>query len=62
MQAVEEQMKQEGTGLMSLEVAEDNLAARQFYRRLGFVTCGRIANYYGGRVDAEVMEKIISLV
>lgn len=61
MQRAEEQMKQEGAGLLSLEVAEDNIAARHFYRRLGFVTRGRIAKYYGGRVDAEVMEKVISL-
>jgi len=59
MQTAEEQMKQEGAGMMSLEVAENNAAARQFYRGLGFVTRGRIAKYYGGRVDAEVMEKPI---
>ncbi len=59
MQTAEEQMKQEGAGVMSLEVAENNPAARQFYRGLGFVTRGRIAKYYGGRVDAEVMEKVL---
>ena len=59
MQTAEEQLKQEGAGLMSLEVAENNAAARQFYRSLGFITRERIANYYGGRVDAEVMEKVI---
>lgn len=59
MQTAEEQMKQEGAGVMSLEVAENNSAARQFYRGLGFVTRGRISKYYGGRVDAEVMEKVI---
>jgi ribosomal-protein-alanine N-acetyltransferase len=60
MQNAEEQLRGEGTGLISLEVAEDNTAARRFYRHLGFVTRGRIAKYYGGRVDAEVMEKVIS--
>jgi ribosomal-protein-alanine N-acetyltransferase len=59
MQTAEEQMKQEGAGVLSLEVAENNAAARQFYRSLGFVTRGRIAKYYGGKVDAEVMEKVI---
>ena len=59
MQTAEEQLKQEGTGVMSLEVAQDNTAARRFYCGLGFVTRGRIAKYYGGRVDAEVMEKSI---
>jgi [ribosomal protein S18]-alanine N-acetyltransferase len=59
MQTAEEQMRQEGAGVLSLEVAENNPAAQQFYRRLGFVTRGRIAKYYGGKVDAEVMEKVI---
>jgi ribosomal-protein-alanine N-acetyltransferase len=59
MHTAEEQMKHEGVEMMSLEVAENNAAAQQFYRSLGFVTNGRIAKYYGGRVDAEVMEKAI---
>ena len=59
MQTAEEQMKQEGAALMSLEVAENNAAARHFYRNLGFITRGRIAKYYGGTIDAEVMEKAI---
>jgi [ribosomal protein S18]-alanine N-acetyltransferase len=59
MQTAEEQMRQEGAGVLSLEVAENNPAAQQFYRSLGFVTRGRIAKYYGGVVDAEVMEKVI---
>ena len=59
MQTAEEQMKQEGAAWMTLEVAENNTAARQFYRILGFVARGRIAKYYGGTIDAEVMEKAI---
>jgi ribosomal-protein-alanine N-acetyltransferase len=59
MHTAEEQMRQEGAGVLSLEVAENNPAAQQFYRSLGFVKRGRIAKYYGGRVDAEVMEKVI---
>jgi ribosomal-protein-alanine N-acetyltransferase len=59
MQTAEEQLKHEGAGVLSLEVAENNPAARQFYRSLGFVVRGRIAKYYGGKVDAEVMEKVI---
>ena len=41
---------------MSLEVAENNAAALQFYRSLGFVTTGKIAKYYvesGRRSDGE---------
>jgi ribosomal-protein-alanine N-acetyltransferase len=59
MQTAEEQMKQEGAALMSLEVAENNAAARHFYRNLGFSIRGKIAKYYGGTIDAEVMEKAI---
>lgn len=59
MRIAEEQMRQKGIAVMSLEVAENNAAARHFYNNLGFVTMGRIANYYGGRVNAEVMEKLI---
>jgi ribosomal-protein-alanine N-acetyltransferase len=57
MQTAEAQMKQEGAAVISLEVAENNAAARQFYRGLGFVRRGSIAKYYGGSVDAELMEK-----
>jgi ribosomal-protein-alanine N-acetyltransferase len=59
MQTAEDQMKQEGAAAISLEVAENNAAARQFYRGLGFVNKGKIAKYYGGSIDAEVMEKAI---
>ena len=59
MQTAEEQMKHEGAAWMTLEVAENNTAARQFYRKLGFVARGKIAKYYGGTIDAEVMEKAI---
>jgi ribosomal-protein-alanine N-acetyltransferase len=59
MHTAEEQMKQEGITLMSLEVAANNIAAQTFYRGLGFITSGKIANYYGGRIDAEIMEKAI---
>jgi ribosomal protein S18 acetylase RimI-like enzyme len=57
MQTVEREMRGEGFAVISLEVAANNAAARHFYDNLGFVAIGRIANYYGGRVDAEVMEK-----
>ncbi|MGC2399929.1 MAG: N-acetyltransferase [Acidobacteriaceae bacterium] len=59
MHAVEDRLKQEGAAAISLEVAENNTAARQFYRGLGFVSRGRIAKYYGGTIDAEVMEKLL---
>src|ERR1700678_2865683 len=59
MQTAEEQMRQEGAGVLRLEVAENNPAAQQFYRSLGFVTRGRIAKYYGGVGDAEGIGKVI---
>ena len=59
MQTAEEQMKLQGAAWMTLEVAENNTAARYFYRSLGFVTRGKIPRYYGGTIDAEVMEKAI---
>lgn len=59
MQTAEEQMKHEGAAWMTLEVAENNTAARRFYRNLGFDTREKIAKYYSGTIDAEVMEKAI---
>jgi ribosomal protein S18 acetylase RimI-like enzyme len=52
-------LKQEGAAFLSLEVAENNTGARQFYRGLGYVSRGKIAKYYGGKVDAEIMEKLL---
>lgn len=57
MKAAEEQMKQDGAILLSLEMAVDNEAARAFYFRLGFSKIGRIPHYYPGNLDAEVLEK-----
>ena len=59
METVERQMKQEGTGAITLEVAENNAGALAFYRSLGFEPRGRIPNYYGNRIDAAVMEKAL---
>jgi [ribosomal protein S18]-alanine N-acetyltransferase len=59
MLAAEDRLRQEGAAAISLEVAENNSTARRFYQGLGFVTRGRIAKYYGGKVDAEVMEKLL---
>jgi ribosomal-protein-alanine N-acetyltransferase len=59
LEAAEEQLKREGAVLLTLEVAEDNAAARSFYHQLGFADTGRIPDYYAGRLDAQVMEKSI---
>ena len=57
--AAEERLKREGAVLITLEVAEDNVQAQAFYRRVGFNQTGRIPKYYAGRLDAQVMEKPI---
>jgi [ribosomal protein S18]-alanine N-acetyltransferase len=41
-----------------LEVAADNLPAMQLYARLGFTEIDRRRRYYGGSVDAVVMERM----
>jgi ribosomal-protein-alanine N-acetyltransferase len=57
MQAAEEHMRQESGAAITLEVAVNNPDAQQFYRSQGFAVIGKIEKYYGGKVDAEVMEK-----
>jgi [ribosomal protein S18]-alanine N-acetyltransferase len=59
MQTAEQQMKQEGAQHLLLEVAENNAGAQRFYRRLGFIARGRINQYYGGKINADVMEKAL---
>jgi ribosomal-protein-alanine N-acetyltransferase len=43
-----------------LEVAADNQAATALYSRLGFAEIDRRRRYYGGSVDAVVMERVLS--
>lgn len=51
-----------GTTLMSLEVAIDDEGAQAFYSRLGFITVGKLKNYYLHRIDALSMELAIEPV
>ncbi|WP_303132943.1 tRNA (adenosine(37)-N6)-threonylcarbamoyltransferase complex transferase subunit TsaD [Olsenella phocaeensis] len=46
---------------MTLEVAEDNAAARELYARLGFVEAGRRRGYYGPGADALLMRAELPL-
>ena len=39
-----------------LQVAENNLAAKELYSKHGFVAAGKIPNYYGRGRDAIKME------
>jgi [ribosomal protein S18]-alanine N-acetyltransferase len=43
-----------------LEVAADNLAATALYSLLGFAEIDRRRRYYGGSVDAVVMERVLT--
>jgi ribosomal-protein-alanine N-acetyltransferase len=49
-----------GARLTTLEVAEDNLAARQLYERLGFAVVQIRRDYYGPGRAAFVMERATS--
>jgi ribosomal-protein-alanine N-acetyltransferase len=51
-----------GSASMHLEVAEDNLAARALYAKLGYEEAGRRHAYYageGGSIDAIVMRRTL---
>jgi len=48
-----------GINKIFLEVAVDNIAARGFYNKHGFVQVGVRPKYYDGKIDAIVMQKII---
>ena len=43
-----------------LEVAEDNLAARELYTRVGFVPVGRRSAYYSNGTDALVLRRMLT--
>ena len=43
---------------LQLEVAVDNDAAQQFYRRHGFAQSGYLRGYYNGVLDAITMKKV----
>lgn len=50
-------VREEGAERILLEVAEDNVAARAFYAREGFVEIDRRAKYYRHEVDALVLQR-----
>jgi [ribosomal protein S18]-alanine N-acetyltransferase len=57
MDAAESWMQRHGTELVSLETAEDNLAAQSFYLMRGYVKLRRIEHYYGTGEAAWLMAK-----
>ncbi|HIJ39210.1 MAG TPA: GNAT family N-acetyltransferase [Rhodospirillaceae bacterium] len=57
LKAAAEQAAADGAGRFLLEVAADNNAALALYRDQGFAPVGRRKNYYGGRLDALILER-----
>ena len=57
-----EDLAEQGTDRVYLEVRASNFAARELYRQAGFVETGRRKGYYQGTEDAVVMGKDISNV
>lgn len=60
LQWLEETAQTAGTFKISLELRESNRAAQEFYKRLGYRPCKRIAGYYQGRENAIRMERDVS--
>jgi [ribosomal protein S18]-alanine N-acetyltransferase len=63
VEQVADDVRRYGASAMFLEVRENNVAARELYRSLGFVDVGRRANYYTGisgeRFAAITMRRIV---
>lgn len=55
--AVEEHFRSKAVISIRLEVAVDNEHAQIFYRAMGYERIGMIPGYYGGRLDALVLQK-----
>jgi len=47
LQEIEEILREKGVNECRLEAREDNTAALNLYRKLGYVKAGRLKNYYG---------------
>jgi ribosomal-protein-alanine N-acetyltransferase len=54
---LEESALTAGTFTVSLELREDNPAARAFYSKAGYAEAGRVPRYYDGRLDAIRMQR-----
>jgi ribosomal protein S18 acetylase RimI-like enzyme len=57
LRSVEERFRAKSANSVRLEVAVDNLQAQAFYRAMGYAQVGVIPGYYGGQLDALVMQK-----
>ena len=47
MQEIEKIFKEKGAGSCHLEVREDNVAALNLYKKLGYKKIAKLKNYYG---------------
>lgn len=57
MNAAEEWARREGARLVSLETAEDNIDAQQFYRARGYAKIRTVEGYYSNGAAAWIMVK-----
>ncbi len=55
--AVFQYMRENGVGVLNLEVREDNIPAIRLYEKLGFEKVGIRKKYYDNKVDAILMKK-----
>ena len=60
MAALEQQLRGVSAGWIRLEVAVNNPVAQEFYASLQFQATARMRGYYLGKLDAIVMEKVVS--
>lgn len=57
LQAAEERLAANGSGMVGLETAVDNLSALAFYKRHGYSVVRTWPRYYSNGVDALVLKK-----
>ncbi len=57
LRTVEEHFEANAARSIHLEVAVDNFSAQSFYQFMGYTQAGTIRGYYGGKLDALLMEK-----
>jgi ribosomal-protein-alanine N-acetyltransferase len=59
LEGIETIFRQKGVKTSALEVREDNVPAIALYRKLGYQTIGKLANYYGG-VHGIYLRKVLA--
>lgn len=59
LQEIERIFKEKGVNASHLEVREDNVAAINLYRKLGYEEIGKLRNYYG-KVNGIYFKKVLA--